>query len=81
MYPDLKFILIGDSGEKDADIYTKIAKEYPDRILAIYLRSVNHRRKEKRIKRIIHAFNSSPILLVRTSDQAIEHAKKYGFIH
>ncbi|GAA4277059.1 App1 family protein [Aquimarina mytili] len=81
MYPDMNFILIGDSGEKDADIYTKIAKEQPGRILAIYLRSVNHRRKEKRIKRLIASYDSSPILLVQTSDQAIKHARKNGFIH
>ncbi len=81
MYPDMNFILIGDSGEKDADIYIKIAKEHPGRILAIYLRNVNHRRKEKRIKRLIASYNSSPILLVQTSDQAINHARKNGFIH
>ncbi|WP_103072358.1 App1 family protein [Aquimarina sediminis] len=80
MYPNLKFILIGDSGEKDADIYTKIAEEYPGRILAIYLRNVKHRRKEKRIKKIIDSFDASPILLVHTSEEAIEHAKKTGLI-
>ncbi|TSE07132.1 MULTISPECIES: App1 family protein [Aquimarina] len=81
MYPHLNFILIGDSGEKDADIYTKIAEEYPRRILAIYLRNVKHRRKEKRIKKIIHAFNVCPILLIHTSEEAIAHAKTSGFIH
>ncbi|WP_103865836.1 App1 family protein [Aquimarina sp. I32.4] len=80
MYPYLNFILIGDSGEKDADIYTKIAELYPTRILAIYLRNVKHRRKEKRIKKIIHSFTASPILLVQTSEQAIEHAKNSGLI-
>lgn len=81
MYPHLNFILIGDSGEKDADIYTKIAEEYPKRILAIYLRNVKHRRKEKRIKKIIHSFNASPILLIHTSEEAIAHAKASGFIN
>ncbi len=81
MYPDMKFVLIGDSGEKDADIYTKIAEQFPTRILAIYLRTVNHPRKEKRIKKIIASFKASPILLVHTSDEAIEHAKKTGLIH
>ncbi|MBQ4818536.1 phosphatase domain-containing protein [Aquimarina sp. MMG016] len=80
MYPNLKFILIGDSGEKDADIYTKIASQYPDQILAIYLRNVQHRRKEKRIKRIIDSFTTTPILLVNTSVEAIDHARKSGFI-
>ncbi len=81
MYPKMRFILIGDSGEKDADIYTKIAEEYPDRILAIYLRNVQHRRKEKRIQKIINSFNVCPILLIRTSDEAIQNAKELGFIH
>ncbi|WP_109299649.1 App1 family protein [Aquimarina sp. AU474] len=81
MYPKMQFVLIGDSGEKDADIYTTIAKQYPDRILAIYLRSVNHKRKEKRIQKIIDSFKITPILLVRTSDEAIVHAKKLGIIN
>ncbi|MHA7056128.1 App1 family protein [Aquimarina sp. M1] len=80
VYPDLKFILIGDSGEKDADIYTEIAKNYPGRILAIYLRSVNHRRKEKRITKIITTFTTTPILLVSSSQEAETHAKQQGFI-
>lgn len=80
LYTHLKFILIGDSGEKDADIYTKIAEEHPDRILAIYLRDVNHSKKEKRIKKIIQSFKTTPILLVHNSNEAIQHAKEHGFI-
>lgn len=80
LYPDMKFILIGDSGEKDADIYTSIAMKYPNRILAIYLRSVNHKRKERRIKRIIESFDIAPILLAHSSLEAEEHARKQGFI-
>ncbi len=81
MYPNMKFILIGDSGEKDADIYTKIAIEFPGRILAIYLRNVNHRRKEKRIKKIIQSFDAAPILLVHNPEEAMMHAKAEGFIN
>ncbi|MBP2832443.1 DUF2183 domain-containing protein [Aquimarina sp. U1-2] len=81
MYSEMNFVLIGDSGEKDADIYTKIAKEFPTRILAIYLRNVNHRKKERRIKKIIQSFDIAPIVLVHSSEQAIEHAKKHGFIN
>lgn len=81
MYPGMNFILIGDSGEKDAYIYTKIAEKHPGRILAIYLRAVNHRRKEKRIKKLIQSYTISPILLVHNSHEAIEHAKQNGFIN
>ncbi|KDE07402.1 hypothetical protein MVLG_02269 [Microbotryum lychnidis-dioicae p1A1 Lamole] len=35
-----QFILIGDSGEQDLELYTQLASEYPDHILAIYIRDV-----------------------------------------
>lgn len=79
-YPDLKFILIGDSGEHDASIYTDIAAQYPERILAIYLRSVKHKRQMKRIQSIVDNFNTTPVLMVDTSKQAEEHARENGFI-
>jgi len=79
-YPDLKFILIGDSGEYDADIYKEIAELYPDNILAIYLRSVDHKRKMERVRGLFENYKTIPVLLVENSKQAIEHAKEYGFI-
>lgn len=79
-YPNLSFILIGDSGEHDASIYTEIAEKYPDRILSIYLRSVNHKRQMKRIKSIVSEFETTPILMVDDSKAAEDHARKMGFI-
>jgi phosphatidate phosphatase APP1 len=40
-YPKLKFILSGDSGEEDPEIYSAVVQRHPDRIRAIYIRSVN----------------------------------------
>ncbi|WP_298551699.1 phosphatase domain-containing protein [uncultured Algibacter sp.] len=79
-YPTLKFILIGDSGEHDPDIYMEIAESYPDRILAIYLRSVNHKKKMLRVSALYDGYNTTPVLLVENSEQAIEHAKENGFV-
>lgn len=39
-YPALPFILIGDSGQEDPEIYSTIVHEYPSRILAVYIRNV-----------------------------------------
>ena len=79
-YPELPFILIGDSGEHDPDIYIEIAELFPNRIKAIYLRSVNHKKKMLRIKGLLDNYKTTPALLVETSKQAIEHARKNGFI-
>ncbi|WP_037316291.1 App1 family protein [Salegentibacter sp. Hel_I_6] len=79
-YPDMNFILIGDSGEHDASIYTEIAAQYPDRILAIYLRSVKHKKQMSRVRSIIDDFETTPVLMVETSQEAVEHAKEHGFI-
>ena len=35
MYPRIKWVLFGDSGEKDAEIYLKVLKNYPQRIKEI----------------------------------------------
>lgn len=79
-YPGLKLILIGDSGEHDADIYLEIAEAYPHRILAIYLRSVKHTKKMIRVKGLYENYKTVPALLVESSEQAIEHARQNGFI-
>jgi len=79
-YPDLPFILIGDSGEHDPDIYIEVAEKFPNRILAIYLRSVKHKKKMLRVRRLIENYSLTPVLLVENSQQAMEHAREHGFI-
>lgn len=79
-YPKLKLILIGDSGERDADIYLEIAESHPDRILAIYLRSVKHKNKMLRVKSLYENYKTTPALLVHSSEQAIAHARELGFV-
>ncbi len=80
VYPQLPFILIGDSAEKDADIYIEAARKYPGRILAIYLRCVQHKRKERRIQALIRQHADLPILLVNSAQEATIHAREQGFI-
>ena len=79
-YPQLKFILIGDSGEHDPDIYKEIAENYPNRILAIYLRRVNHKKRMLRATKLYKDYKLTPVLFVKNSRVAMEHAKRQGFI-
>ncbi|KXT03936.1 hypothetical protein AC578_9239 [Pseudocercospora eumusae] len=39
-FPDRKFILVGDSGEADLEVYTETALAYPGRILGVFIRDV-----------------------------------------
>lgn len=39
-FPEKKFICIGDSGEHDFEAYVDLAKAFPNRIMAIYVRAV-----------------------------------------
>ncbi|TKA74820.1 hypothetical protein B0A55_05930 [Friedmanniomyces simplex] len=39
-FPDRKFILIGDSGEADLEVYTDTAIENPGRVIGIFVRDV-----------------------------------------
>lgn len=40
-FPHRKFILIGDSGEKDPEVYAELYRRYPDQIEKIWIRNVN----------------------------------------
>ncbi len=79
-YPQMRFILMGDSGEHDADIYMEIAETFPDRVLAIYLRSVRHRKRRLRVKGLLENYKTTPVLLAEKSSELIADARKRGFI-
>lgn len=39
-FPDSRFLLVGDSGEQDVELYAALAHQYPKQVLAIYIRDV-----------------------------------------
>jgi phosphatidate phosphatase APP1 len=40
-YPGFKFLMIGDNGQRDVEIYTKAIEDYPDRVGAVFIRDVS----------------------------------------
>ncbi|WP_169513348.1 App1 family protein [Flexithrix dorotheae] len=83
LYPELKFILIGDTGQKDAEIYGSVAMEYPEQILGIYLREVNKGKNSVMINNIKETIAAKGVemILVSDSDEAAKHAYEKGWIH
>ncbi|TVR17196.1 MAG: DUF2183 domain-containing protein, partial [Balneolaceae bacterium] len=39
-FPDRQFIMVGDSGERDPEVYSTIRERYPDQVKRIYIRDV-----------------------------------------
>ncbi|KAF9929601.1 hypothetical protein FBU30_001442 [Linnemannia zychae] len=51
-FPDRKFILVGDSGEIDMEIYTEMALEFPKQIVKIFIRDITTARLKEMIAKI-----------------------------
>lgn len=49
-YPQRRFILVGDSGEKDPEVYGNIARLYPKQIERILIRKVGNNNSKTRFK-------------------------------
>lgn len=79
MYPELPFILLGDSADEDADFYIDIATKFPDRIKAIYIRQTRDTKNARRIKKLIEDFTHAEAILVRTSEEINLHALENGY--
>lgn len=79
-YPHLPFVLIGDSGEKDADIYLQIAQLFPGRIKAIYIRDIKSKKRTHRVEALIRESSLDTISLVKTYKQAAVHAANINLL-
>jgi phosphatidate phosphatase APP1 len=80
-YPKLQFVLSGDSGEQDPEIYADIMRRFPARVRAIYIRSVN----KKRISAIQAlalevAKTGCQLILAEEAEAAAVHAAAEGLI-
>jgi phosphatidate phosphatase APP1 len=40
-YPGFKFLLIGDNGQRDVEIYAHAVEDYPSRVAAVFIRDVS----------------------------------------
>ncbi len=40
-YPGMRFLLIGDNGQRDVTVYSKVTADFPDRVAAVFIRDVD----------------------------------------
>ncbi|MFC6591264.1 App1 family protein [Deinococcus lacus] len=81
-YPDLKFVLVGDSGEKDPEIYSEIVRRFPGRVLAIYIRDVTDGVRDSGVRQLSEEVRKAGVELVLAADSlnAASHAMAMGLI-
>lgn len=81
-FPHLKFILVGDSGQRDPEIYLQAAVANPGRILAIYIRDVAGEERGKQVTGYVGDAKKidTELVLVKDTAAASLHATERGFI-
>lgn len=82
-YPGLPFVLIGDSGERDPDIYLAAAERHPGRIRAIYIRDLGAARAgaaERAAQRERARACGTEMLWVEHAALALDHARAKGWV-
>lgn len=83
-YPELPFLLIGDSGQEDPEIYANIVRRNPGRVEAIYIRDVSHdAARDRQVQNLAEllAEEGHSLQLVPDTVTAARHAAANGWIH
>lgn len=79
----LPFLLIGDSGQEDAEHYRTIVREYPGRVRCVYIRNVwHHSGRERELALIADDIRAAGSLMLTVDDTvaAATHAASQGWI-
>ncbi|HZH74027.1 MAG TPA: phosphatase domain-containing protein [Mariniphaga sp.] len=80
-YHGSKFILIGDSGQHDPSIYSRVAMDFPGRVEVIYIRKIRSKsyleNNENLYKKLANV--GTIYLEVQETHEAAHHSTKNGF--
>jgi phosphatidate phosphatase APP1 len=82
VFPHTSFLLIGDSGQHDAHLYAELADEYPDRVLAVYIRDVTNNKNSETIYELYkdHPQLQGKVCLSDDTYATATHAYEHGWI-
>jgi phosphatidate phosphatase APP1 len=81
-YEDLPFVLIGDSGEEDPEIYLQTIREHPGRIKTVYIRDVASAERDAEVRTLADEARKLGTEMVPVPDTAAaaEHAASIDLI-
>jgi hypothetical protein len=74
--PNRKFFLIGDSSEKDPEIYRKICVRYPQQVTGLFIRQVSRRPVDaERLEKITKSVPHIPMSIFRDAEELAENGR------
>ena len=81
-YPSLPFVLIGDSGQHDPEIYLDVIRSNPNRILAAFIRDVTADVRDRAIATIAAEAKAAGVTMhyVTDSAEALRRADELGLL-
>lgn len=79
-YPDLSFVLLGDSGQHDTQIYSDLIAEFPGRIKAVYIRDISTDEDFSGLATMPEYDATVPFIIAKNSLLMAEHAAEHGLI-
>lgn len=81
VFPKQKFVLIGDNSQRDPEIYAALANNYPDRIVAVYIRNIKNKKAAMTLQ-LFNSFQNKGIrtCLFNTNREAIRHSVSIGLV-
>jgi phosphatidate phosphatase APP1 len=81
VHADLRFVLLGDSGQHDPEIYAEAVRRFPGRILAVYIREVRLDPLDGRVETVQESWDDTvPFVLAADSAAIARHAAGLGLI-
>lgn len=82
-YPELPFVLVGDSGMHDPGLYAELVEKHPDRVKAIYIHNVSGEGRREELYGVEKRLEAAGVefLLAEESTAFARHAADHGLIH
>ncbi len=80
-FPSLSFVLLGDSGQEDPEIYATVVARNPGRIRAIYIRDVTDDERREAVERLRRETETAGVdFVVGATENFASHALAHGLI-
>lgn len=80
-YPSMRFVLLGDAGQEDAAIYSRICDDFGDQVIVAYIRQVGSMPSDRVVHAVAHAQDrGTPVLLLPGTKSIVADALSRSLI-